>query len=41
LSCSWCEEEFDDSGVCQNNECDECDDAYLSEEQIEEKYGDN
>jgi len=41
LSCSWCEEEFDDSGVCQNTECDECDDAYLSEEQIEEKYGDN
>lgn len=38
LSCSWCEEEFDDCGVCQNTECDECDDAYLSDEQIEEKY---
>lgn len=38
LICQECEHELDDEGLCSNTECDMCDDSYLSEEQLEERY---
>ena len=35
LMCDECEEEYDSDQVCQNVECFMCDDAYLTEEEIE------
>ena len=35
LLCDECEEEYDSDQVCQNTECFMCDDAYLTEEEIE------
>ena len=37
LICDECEEEYDSEQVCQNTECEMCDDSYLTEEQIEER----
>ena len=38
LLCQECEHELDDESLCSNTECDSCDDSYLSEEQLEERY---
>ena len=38
LLCTECEHELDDEGLCSNTECEMCDDSYLSEEQLEERY---
>ena len=37
LLCDECEEEYDSEQVCKNTDCEMCDDAYLTDEQIQER----
>jgi len=37
LLCDFCEEELDEDELCQNTLCEQCDDAYLSEEELEKR----
>lgn len=37
LLCSDCEEELDEDELCSNTDCFLCDDAYLSEEELEKR----
>ncbi len=37
LLCGLCESELDEDELCSNTDCEDCDDAYLSEAQIKER----